>query len=175
MRAAAGTIKHRRSSIGVDAPRAAAQASAVSSQVHATCVALPEGGVLLRGESGAGKSDLALRLIDGGARLVADDQTMLTRDGARLIARAPATIAGLIEARGVGILRLPPERLAPQVVVALIVDLVDPARIERLPEAAREDLLGVSLQRVSLAPFEASAPAKIRLALIAAGSASSPP
>lgn len=147
----------------------------MSSQIHATCVALPEGGVLLRGESGAGKSDLALRLIDGGARLVADDQTVLTRDGARLIARAPATIAGLIEARGVGILRLPPQRLAPEVVVALIVDLVDPSRIERLPDAEREELLGVSLRRVSLAAFEVSTPAKIRLALIAAGFASSPP
>ncbi|MBX3497951.1 MAG: HPr kinase/phosphatase C-terminal domain-containing protein [Alphaproteobacteria bacterium] len=143
--------------------------------MHATCVALPEGGVLLRGGSGAGKSDLALRLIDGGARLVADDRTELTREGDRLIARAPSSIAGLIEARGVGILRLPPQRLAPQATVALIVDLVDPARIERLPEAATEDLLGIALPRVALAPFEASAPAKIRLALLASGSASSSP
>lgn len=145
----------------------------MSSQIHATCVALPEGGVLLRGESGAGKSDLALRLIDGGARLVADDRTDLVRVGDRLIARAPATIAGLIEARGVGILRLPPERLAAEVAVVLIVDLVDAAGVERLPEATREALLGVSLPRVAIAPFEASAPAKIRLALIASGSASS--
>jgi serine kinase of HPr protein (carbohydrate metabolism regulator) len=147
----------------------------VSSQIHATCVALPEGGVLLRGESGAGKSDLALRLIDGGARLVADDRTDLVREGDRLIARAPAAIAGLIEARGVGILRLPPERLAAEVAVVLIVDLVDATSVERLPETTREALLGVWLPRVALAPFEASAPAKIRLALIASGSASSPP
>jgi HPr kinase/phosphorylase len=147
----------------------------VSIQIHATCVALPEGGVLLRGESGAGKSDLALRLIDGGARLVADDRTVLLRDGDRLIARAPETIAGLIEARGIGILRLPPDRLASDVAVRLIVDLVDPALIERLPVAGTDVLLGVSLQRVALAPFEASTPAKIRLALLASGSASSPP
>ncbi len=147
----------------------------MSDQIHATCVALPECGVLLRGESGAGKSDLALRLIDGGARLVADDRTELTRDGDRLIARAPATIAGLIEARGVGILRLPPQRLATAAIVVLIVDLVDPARIERLPEPMREELLGVSLWRIALAPFEVSTPAKIRLALLASGSASSPP
>ena len=131
--------------------------------------------MLLRGESGAGKSDLALRLIDGGARLVADDRTDLTRDGDRLIARSPATIAGLIEARGVGILRLPPSRLATAAIVVLIVDLVDAADVERLPDATREDLLGVSLQRVALAPLEASTPAKIRLALLASGSASSPP
>ena len=147
----------------------------MSSQIHATCVALPEGGVLLRGESGAGKSDLALRLIDGGARLVADDRTDIVREGDRLIARAPTTIAGLIEARGVGILRLPAERLALQASVVLIVDLVDAASVERLPETTREELLGVSLRRVSLAAFEASTPAKIRLALIASGSASSPP
>ena len=147
----------------------------MSSQIHATCVALPEGGVLLRGESGAGKSDLALRLIDGGARLVADDRTDLVREGDRLVARAPATIAGMIEARGMGILLLPPERLATEATVVLIVDLVDSSSVERLPEASREELLGVSLQRVSLAPFEASAPAKIRLALIASGSASSRP
>jgi len=147
----------------------------VSSQIHATCVALPEGGVLLRGESGAGKSDLALRLIDGGARLVADDRTELTRAGETLIARAPATIAGLIEARGVGILRLPPEQLAREVEVVLVVELVDPTRVERLPEPMRENLLGVSVRRVALAPFEASTPAKIRLALRASGSASSPP
>ncbi len=147
----------------------------MSSQIHATCIALPEGGVLLRGESGAGKSDLALRLIDGGARLVADDRTDLVREGDRLVARAPVAIAGLIEARGMGILRLPPDRLASETTVVLIVDLVDAASVERLPEVTREALLGVSLKRVSLAPFEASAPAKIRLALIASGSASSRP
>jgi len=147
----------------------------VSNQIHATCVALPEGGVLLRGESGAGKSDLALRLIDGGARLVADDRTELMRDGNRLIARAPTTIVGLIEARGVGILRLSPDQLVPEATVVLIVDLLDAAAIERLPDAMREDLLGVSLRRVALAAFESSTPAKIRLALRASGSASSPP
>ena len=147
----------------------------MSSQIHATCVALPNGGVLLRGDPGAGKSDLALRLIDGGARLVADDRTDLMREGDLLIARAPASIAGLIEARGLGILRLPPERLAAEAAVVLIVDLVDAATVERLPEAGREDLLGVSLRRVALAPFEASAPAKIRLALLASASTSSPP
>jgi serine kinase of HPr protein (carbohydrate metabolism regulator) len=177
MRAPARPIKRRnkRASVGVDGAGGAQQGLGVPSQIHATCVALPEGGVLLRGASGAGKSDLALRLIDGGARLVADDRTELARAGDRLIARAPETIAGLIEARGVGILRLPPDRLAPEVAVVLIVDLVGAASVERLPEATREDLLGVSLRRVALAPFEASTPAKIRLALSASGSASSPP
>ncbi len=137
--------------------------------VHATCVALRRGrawrGVLLRGPSGAGKSDLALRLIESGARLVADDQTQLVGKGKALIATSPARIAGLIEARGVGILKLDPGQLAARAPVALLVDLVPLERIERLPEPRRERLLGVDLPVLALAPFEASAPAKLRLAL----------
>ncbi|HJZ14329.1 MAG TPA: hypothetical protein VJ251_02575, partial [Stellaceae bacterium] len=76
--------------------------------VHATAIAIDGRAVLLRGPSGAGKSDLALRLIDGGARLVADDQAELRRAGERVMVRAPAEIAGLIEVRGIGILQVEP-------------------------------------------------------------------
>jgi serine kinase of HPr protein (carbohydrate metabolism regulator) len=130
--------------------------------VHGTCVALGEVGVLLRGRSGAGKSDLALRLIDGGARLVADDQVELATDGDRLIASAPPTLAGLIEARGVGIVRLPRRRRAR---VGLVVDLVAGRPVPRLPRPATCRLLGVALPRLALAGLEPSAPAKVRLAL----------
>ncbi|MCA0301930.1 MAG: serine/threonine protein kinase [Proteobacteria bacterium] len=137
--------------------------------VHATCVALRLGrtwrGVLLRGPSGAGKSDLALRLVDEGARLVADDRTDLAVQGGRLVATAPRTIAGLLEVRGLGIVSLPAGRVAPRVAVALLVDLVAPRRIERMPSPAREKLMGVTLPVLALAPFEASAAAKLRLAL----------
>ncbi len=138
--------------------------------VHATCVALrPRGrswrAVLLRGPSGAGKSDLALRLIEGGARLVADDQTELVRRGKSIIATSPATLAGLIEARGVGIVKLARDQRVTRAPVVLLVDLAPPERIERLPEPARERLLGVDLPVLMLAPFEASASAKLRLAL----------
>ena len=147
-------------------------------RVHATCVALGrarEGGgaagggarqvgVLLRGPSGAGKSDLALRLIDGGARLIADDQTLLvSRDGA-LIARAPETIAGRMEVRGVGIAVLPQLQETP---LGLVVDLVPPAEVERLPAPAFCEILGVRLPLLKLDPFETSAPAKLRLAATA--------
>src|SRR3546814_14236208 len=71
--------------------------------VHATTVALDGTGVLLRGPAGSGKSDLALRLIDQGARLVADDRTALALEGGRIIARAPETIAGRTEVRGLEI------------------------------------------------------------------------
>lgn len=138
-------------------------------RLHATCVALPHRrgwrAVLLRGPSGAGKSDLALRLIDAGARLVADDQTEIARRGRTLLATAPPSIAGLIEVRGLGIVPLPRDRRRASARIALLVDLVPPDRIERLPEPARETLLGVDLPVLALFPFEASAPAKLRLAL----------
>ncbi|CAN5919611.1 HPr kinase/phosphorylase [soil metagenome] len=141
----------------------------VHSLVHATCVALRQGrqwrAVLLRGPSGVGKSDLALRLMESGARLVADDQTELACQGDRLIATVPASIAGLIEVRGLGIARLPHDQLMKRARVVLLVDLVAPRRIERLPELALESLLGVDLPVLALAPFEASASAKLRLAL----------
>lgn len=142
----------------------------VTTYVHATCVALQASGrqwrgILLRGPSGAGKSDLALRLIDTGAKLVADDQTALFRRGRSLIAAPPGTISGLMEVRGLGIVQVGRSRLRARVPVALLVDLVPPEKIERMPEPAREDLLGVDLPVVALAPFEASASAKLRLAL----------
>ena len=137
--------------------------------VHATCVGLRRGrgwvGVLLRGPSGAGKSDLALRLIESGARLIADDQTHLARTGRALIATAPPALAGLLEVRGVGIVRLPSAQRLARAPLALLVDLVAAERVERLPELAQESVLGVALPVVALAAFEASAPAKLRLAL----------
>ena len=148
--------------------------------VHATCVALrPHGtvaarawrAVLLRGPSGAGKSDLALRLIEAGGRLVADDQTRIERHGQALLASAPAALAGLMEVRGVGILKLSLGQLLSMAPLSLVVDLVPPDRIERLPEPARETVLGVDLPVLALAPFEASAPAKLRLALGRIGAA----
>lgn len=132
--------------------------------LHATTVAIGGRGVLLRGPSGAGKSDLALRLIDAGARLVADDQSELHREGDAVLVRSPGTIAGLLEVRGIGILQV--DALA-AVSLALIVDLAAPQHIERLPEAGKETILGIALPAIRLAPFEASAPAKLRLALAA--------
>jgi len=137
--------------------------------VHATCVALRTGkrwrAMLLRGPSGAGKSDLALRLIEAGGRLVADDQTHVAKIGRALIATPPPALTGMIEARGVGILTLPRGQLLARAPVVLLVDLVGPGRIERLPEPMHETLQGVELPRLDLAPFEASSVAKLRLAL----------
>ncbi len=132
--------------------------------VHGTCVELFGLGVLLRGPSGSGKSDLALRLIDGGARLIADDQVLLTAEAVRIQATAPMRIAGRIEVRGVGIVQVATIEAAP---VALVVDLVAPADVPRLPEPNECRLAGITLPSIALAPFEASAAAKVRLAVLA--------
>jgi serine kinase of HPr protein (carbohydrate metabolism regulator) len=130
--------------------------------LHATAIAIEGRALLLRGASGSGKSDLALRLIDAGARLVADDQSELYRSGDRVIVRAPATIAGLLEVRGIGIFRVDALSEAP---VGLIVDLVPAENVERLPVRHTETILGVALPLIRVTPFDASAAAKLRLAL----------
>ena len=129
--------------------------------IHGTCVALDEAAVLLRGPSGSGKSDLALRLLDNGARLVADDQTFVKMQNGRLVATAPETIAGKMEVRGVGILSVESENSG---ILELVVNLeADPP--ERLPDPETTEILGIALPLLRLNPFEASATAKLRLAL----------
>jgi len=132
--------------------------------LHATCVAIGECGVLLRGPSGSGKSDLALRLIDQytDTMLVADDRVDVTAENGALYATAPAAIAGQLEVRGVGIVALA-HRAGVQ--LCLLADLREPQHIPRLPEPLSEEILGVRLARLVLAPFEASALAKLRQAL----------
>lgn len=131
-------------------------------QVHATCIDIDGTGVLLRGPPDSGKSDLALRLIDGGARLVADDRAELRLVDGAVVVSAPAAIAGMIEVRGLGIVRLEP---VAEATLGLVVDLVPAPGIERLPEAASVELLGIAVAALRLDPFEASAPAKVRLAV----------
>lgn len=130
--------------------------------LHATCVAVSGRGVLLTGDSGAGKSDLGLRLIDRGARLVADDRVVLVADGGVLRASAPPAIAGMIEVRGLGVLRMEAADSAP---VALVVELVGADAVERLPAPEGRELAGVTVPCVRLHPFAASAPIKVELAV----------
>lgn len=132
-----------------------------SETIHASCIAIGGRAVLLAGRSGAGKSDLALRLIDRGATLVSDDYTRLIRRDGRLHASPPAQ-AGRIEVRGIGIVDMP--HLA-DVPVALLVDLA--AQVPRMPEPATRRLAGVDLPTAALAPLEASAPIKVELLLAA--------
>jgi serine kinase of HPr protein (carbohydrate metabolism regulator) len=149
--------------------------------IHASCIVLADAGrpfaapenagILLLGESGKGKSDLALRLIERGARLVADDRVeIFTRDNT-LFARAPKSLAGLIEARGLGIVALP---FATEARVALAVEMIEEGYVPRMPQPEKyltpPELLLNEDERpplIWLSPFEASAPAKILLAAAA--------
>jgi HPr kinase/phosphorylase len=139
---------------------------------HGTCVALGRTAALLRGPSGSGKSDLALRFLFLARRgpaaleaptLVADDQVHVTRDGDRLFASPPQTIRGKMEVRGVGIVEVKSLELAQ---LALLVDLVPASEMERLPSTDETGLLlGVALPRVRLFPWETSAAIKLAIAL----------
>lgn len=133
--------------------------------LHANCVAIAGAAVLLRGPSGAGKSDLTLRLLDTGAGLVADDQTCLLRDRDRLIASAPPALRGLLEIRGLGPVSHP---AAPPTPLVLLIDLVSPDEVPRLPEPRYERLLDVVLPCLALHAFEVSAAIKVKWAVLRA-------
>ena len=136
-----------------------------SEMVHATCVAIGGRGVLLFGHSGAGKSDLALRLIDRGAILVSDDYTIVTQVGGRLVGSPPSTIAGKMEVRGVGLVEMECARDVP---ICLAIDL------DRVPDRLPEEgetmaVAGGAVPLLGFAGLETSAPIKVEYALTAFG------
>ena len=133
----------------------------MSAPIHATTVAIDGRGVMLIGPSGSGKSDLALRLIDRGAQLVSDDYSEVRAAGGVLRATAPATIAGKIEVRGLGIVAMP---YIPDIAVALVVRLG--GTVARMPEPGESiEIAGIAVPVVALDAFAASAPIKVELAL----------
>jgi hypothetical protein len=153
--------------------------AALTVNIHATCVRLGKAaaafgapgdlGVLLVGQSGSGKSDLALRLIAMGAELVADDRTDLFVKNGALYAKSPSRIAGLLEVRGVGILALPCARQAKITLVAQLGRTGPRLPIHRPFKAPAALRLAAKAAPpvISLAPFEASAPAKLAAAAAA--------
>lgn len=129
--------------------------------IHASTIALDGRAVLISGPSGSGKSDLTLRMLDRGFKLVSDDQTIVKKDGNRLLASAPPTIAGKLEIRGMGIFEI--ER-SDNVPVALIVELT--SDIQRLPDDSRErPILGIRVPLITIDAMTSSAPAKVVFAL----------
>ena len=145
----------------------------VAETVHATCIALDGRGVLIRGPSGSGKSDLALRclatvpnsLISQPAALVADDQVEVEVLGGRLMARAPVTLRGRLEVRGQGIISLSTVETAE---VVLVAELVPPDMIiDRLPDPVLTfAVCGIRLPVIRMHAYEASAAAKLLIALV---------
>ena len=133
--------------------------------LHGTAVLVGANGVLIRGVSGAGKSRLAFALIERGGRLIADDNVHLAARSGRIIASAPASISGLIELRGRGLIGLPHERSG---VIRLIVDIVSPEELERMPESDQlvATLLEIELPRQAVAD---DAPHAVALVLAALG------
>lgn len=134
---------------------------------HGTAVLLssaehPPAAVFIRGASGSGKSDLAFRLLAQGAVLISDDQVELERRQDRIFAGAIDAIRGLIEVRGVGLLRYPVADPAP---VKLVIDLVPRDDVPRLPEWKTMDVLGVDLPVLKLHAFDAATPCKLRAAM----------
>ncbi len=131
--------------------------------LHAGLIARRVGGAwrgaLIEGSSGSGKSDLALRALDCGFRLVADDRVLVWTSEGRLYGRAPDTLRGLIEVRGLDILAV---EVLPYCEIGLVVQLGSP---DRIPDVATSTILEVSVPLLAVDPFEISAPVKLGRAM----------
>ncbi|MBQ9034866.1 MAG: HPr kinase/phosphatase C-terminal domain-containing protein [Alphaproteobacteria bacterium] len=133
-------------------------------QIHATMLKMNGKAVLIKGKSGCGKSDLALRLLtDKNVHLVADDVVSLFLENNKVYGKAPENLQGLLEVRGVGVVKMP---YVKQATVDLVVNLVDnPEEIERMPKIAHENILGLEIERIDLYAKECSAPEKVKIKL----------
>ncbi|MCR9212749.1 MAG: HPr kinase/phosphatase C-terminal domain-containing protein [Proteobacteria bacterium] len=128
-------------------------------KVHGNSVEINGKGILLTGPSGSGKSDLTLRLIDGGARLISDDYTEISSESGQAIMSPPVEIAGRLEIRGVGLMKLSHCRDIP---LHLVFDLKNRTEIERMPEHLSMSFDGVTVPVRQIDPFTASAAAIVR-------------
>jgi HPr kinase/phosphorylase len=153
--------------------------------IHATAVAINGYAIALRGKSGAGKSDLALRLLalprealrafgiaDCNIALIADDRVAIEQVDGAVFVSAPPPLRGKLEVRGLGIVDV--ATTTARAPLALIVDLVPASDVPRLPDPQVITLNGVSIPRISLAPFEAATPIKIAVALAMLSAPSAP-
>jgi len=132
--------------------------------LHGTCVSLNHKAVLICGNPGFGKSSLALQLIDRGAVLVADDQTILTFEEGAVVAEAPPALKGLMEVRGVGICSFP---YRDKVSLELCVELCEEDQLERLPQLAFSQHHGIKVPLLKLKRGDPLGAIKIELKLCA--------
>ena len=131
-------------------------------KIHGTCVAMGNEAILFRGPSGSGKSDLAVRVSNGGGTLVSDDQTIIVRQEDELIMSSPENIRDKIEVRGVGIINMPAKK---EVRLGLVLDMMPSEKIDRIPIPQFCWYLGLKVPVLGLQPFENSAPLKVQLAI----------
>ena len=129
---------------------------------HGTAVLYRGFGILIRGPSGSGKSDLALRLIDDGADLIADDQVIIKSVGEILQLSSLDNISGLIEVRGVGVVRI---KYVSGIPLGLIVDINPRKKLKRMPITKKELIGNISIPVITINAFESSAVAKIKVFL----------
>jgi serine kinase of HPr protein (carbohydrate metabolism regulator) len=134
----------------------------MNTQIHATCVSVHKFGVLIQGPSGIGKSDLALRLINEGSMLIADDRVNLLNRKESLIASAPKQLAGLIEVRGIGILQI---KFQTKCSISLVVNLTKTRPSSRLPLSKFTKINGIKIPVIKLFPFDPSTTSKLQVAL----------
>ncbi len=126
--------------------------------IHATAINIKGQGVLFLGDSGSGKSDMALRMITQyGAKLISDDRVNITNIDNNIIATAPENIKGLLEVRGVGIINAPTIDKS-QINIAI---QLETSFIDRMPEAANYEIEGIALPLIKINPFEISSTAKV--------------
>ena len=138
------------------------KATDIYQQIHATAIEINGIAVLLQGAPGSGKSDLALRLIEEGAMLIADDRVDIIKNNGQVCARSPSSINGFMEVRGVGVLEVGSTTNIP---VGLLVQLVSGSEIERLPDPEYDQLLNHKIKVIKIEPFSVSASVKIRYVL----------
>jgi len=135
-------------------------------RIHASCVYIntgngQKGAVLIKGKSGSGKSDLVLRLIDRGAKLVGDDWIDVYKDDKKILVSSPKRIKGVLEIRGLGLFKFDP---IDETSLSFVVNLVPRESIQRLPEDKTEKIGGIDFPMIDLYPFETSAPIKLEKA-----------
>ena len=128
---------------------------------HSTSVVIEDSGILIRGQSGIGKSDLALRLIDSGATLIADDLTICKKNGDYLYLYPHSETKGLIEVREIGIMTVP---YVENIKLALVVELVK-EEFERIPRMMSCNILGKKFPIIKIFGKSSSAVAKIKIKL----------